>query len=669
MNILVPDKWLRVYLKTKATPVQIKQNLSLSGPSIERINKVGSDIVYDIEITGNRPDAMSIIGVAREAASILPRYGIKAELVGDPYNTKISSFAKASGDRQKLKLNVKTDSRLNPRWTSIIFDQVKIKPSPKWLMDYLKLVGVRPINNAIDITNYLMHAYGQPAHVFDYDAVTDHKMTLRAAKKGEKIVTLDGKSHTLPGGDIVIADGSGKLIDLCGIMGGENSSIKNETKRVILFLQTYDASQIRKTMMNLSHRTEAGSLFEKGLDPNLVYPVFLQGIKMMQDLTSGKTASAVVDIYPNPIKSGEIILAKNHLETYLGEKLKDSEIKSILTSLGFKLNISKSAIMVTPPSYRMDIKLDVDVIEEIARIYGYQRIRTLLPTGKIPMTEISAELDWEEMIKVRMRDWGYTEMLTYSMISEKQMDLFNIDKNKAYKISNPLTSDWVYMRPTLQPSILSAVKDNLNNAKDLRVFELSMIYKWQPENLPMECPILAVVWTGDKLLEAKGMAERLFEIFGIDFPDPDLNQKMDWKNPAKRMSLGDYGSIGLLREDLQNTLGLSTAVTVLDLDFQKMITNAKPHKTYSPIPKYPPSFEDLAFIISEKINLGALCSAIKKINKLIYKVELLDSFENTKTFHITYLDPAKNLTNEEITPIRGKIISLMQTKFAANLKG
>ncbi|MBI3560055.1 hypothetical protein HY087_02930, partial [Candidatus Gottesmanbacteria bacterium] len=277
MNILLPDSWLREYLKTKATPKQIKEYLSLCGPSVERIHETDGEQVYDVEITSNRPDAMSVVGIAREAAAILPRFGITAKLINDPYDIKgLTLKTKKVKPFEAKTLIIKTDPVLNPRWTSVIIDNVTVGPSPVWLKKRLEATGIRSLNTIVDVTNYIMRSYGQPVHAFDYDQVLPKNgvrtMILRASKKGERVTTLDGKTYTLPGDDIVMEDGSGRIIDLCGIMGAQNSSVKISTKTIVLFMQTYEPTHIRKTSMSLSHRTEAAGLFEKGLDPELVYP-------------------------------------------------------------------------------------------------------------------------------------------------------------------------------------------------------------------------------------------------------------------------------------------------------------------------------------------------------------------------------------------------------------
>ena len=641
MNILIPDSWLREYLQTKATPKQIKEYLSLCGPSIERIHTEGKETIYTVEVTGNRPDSMSVFGIAREAAAILPRFGIPAKLENDPYqNTPEVKDVHTSGVSKK-PLTITTDFSLNPRWTSVVIDNVTVKDSPTWLKKKLELTGIRSLNNVIDITNYLMRGLGQPAHAFDYDEIKEQTMILRASKKGEHITTLDGKSHTLPGGDIVIEDGSGRLIDLCGIMGAKNSSIKDSTKTVVLFLQTYNPVHIRKTSMALAHRTEAASLFEKGIDSELVLPAIIQGIDLMKELTGGNVASKLYDLYERPFKPYTVSVKRQKADDYIGKRLSDKEIKDILTSLGFTINVSQEAISVAVPSFRRDVAIDVDIIEELARLYGYHNIVPTLPDTAPPMTTFDESLNWEEEIKIRLRDWGYTETYTYSMISEELMDEFGLDKTKAYKITNPLSNEWVYMRPSLIPSMVATIKQNLSNKSDLRLFELSMTYKYRPGDLPEEKPYLIVAWTGNKFLEAKGLAEAIFALFGISYP----------------IELGGYGSIQIVESS-----------TILELDVSLLVKNAKPAKQYRPPPKYPPIYEDFTFVVPPKTAIGPMMDALKSTHPLVSDVSLLDTYEDTQTYHITYLSRDKNLTDEDVRPVREKLMKTVYEKFGATIK-
>ena len=405
-------------------------------------------------------------------------------------------------------------------------------------------------------------------------------------QKGEKLKTLDGKSHTLWGDDIVIEDGTGKLMDLCGIMGGESSSITKDTKTIVLFVQTYEPVHIRKSMMKLSHRTDAGSLFEKGIDSELVLPVLLLGIELLQEIAGGKIASPVTDIYPKPYKPRTVTCSRKKLDTYLGNTLETKHIKDILESLGLIPTITPKTITVLVPSYRRDIEIDVDIIEEIARIYGYHNIQNRLPDGEMPIVIEDPTLHWEEEIKIRLRDWGYTETYTYSMLSKQQMDEWQLDCTKAYKTENPLSNEWVYMRPTLVPSVISSVKQNMYHKESLKLFELSIIYEYREQNLPLERPVLCVAWTGNKYLEAKGLAETIFKLFGIPFPD----------------ALEKYGFVNEIHDQ---------AITVLYLYLDIFVKNALPKRMFTPIPKYPSVMEDLAFLVPEKFAIGPLITTLK----------------------------------------------------------
>lgn len=661
MNILIPDRWLRNYLKTKATPEQIKEYVSLCGPSVERIYGEGDDTVYDMEITGNRPDAMSVMGVAREAATILPRFGIAAELTGDPYGAPVS-FPKG---KRSLTLHVKTDPSLNPRWTSVVIDNVTVAASPTWLTKFLELSGIRSLNNVVDITNFLMRAYGQPAHVFDYDEITGHTMHLRESKKGETLTTLDGKTHSLPGRDIVIEDGSGDLIDLCGIMGGKGSSVSERTHRVILFLQTYDATHIRKTSMGLAHRTEAAALFEKGLDTELVKPVFCIGLSMMTDLTGGTIASDVTDLYPSPYKPPTVSVTREKIRSYIGD-MDAKEITHILTSLGCRVSVTPKSVSVKVPSFRRDIAIDVDVIEELARVHGYHAIPSKLPESAPPLTMPDPQLAWEENIKIRLRDWGYTELLTYSMISEEQMDLFGFAKDQAYTIQNPLSRDWVYMRPHAIASALPAFVQNLNLARDLRAFELSMSYIYRVADLPQETSVLNVLWSGDRFFEAKGLAETLFAMFGVEFI-PDTSHTSD-RYTEKSIKVGEYASLGVLKPEFTRKLGTDMTVTRLYMNIDRMVRDAKPAKRYVPIPKHPPIVEDLSFAVPDRFAVGPLITTLKSAHPLVANVELLDVHENSRTLHITYQDPTRTLTGDDVAPARKTLLSVADKTFGIRLK-
>jgi phenylalanyl-tRNA synthetase beta chain len=659
MNILIPDSWLREFLQTKANPAQIGEYLSLCGPSVERIDKQGGETIYTIEVTSNRPDSMSVAGIAREAAAILPRFGIKTTLIGDPYTMRQGQAL----SRGSKRLQIKTDPKLNPRFTAVVIDNVKVGPSPAWMQKRLTATGIRPLNNVVDITNWLMRAYGQPAHAFDYDMIKGAAMRLRASRKGEKLTTLDGKTHTLPGDDIVIEDGTGRLIDLCGIMGAANSAIRETTKTVVLFMQTYDPAHIRKTSMRLAHRTEAAALFEKGIDSELVMPTILKGIDLMKDLTGGTVASKIFDLYPNPYKTYAVSVSLKKITSYMGRKLTTKELTSMLTPLGFATGVKGDAVTVRVPSYRRDVAIDVDVIEEIARIWGYHNITPTLPDTAPPISIPDPILAWEKEVKTHLRDWGYTELITYSMISEEQMDKFGLNKKQTYKIANPLSVEWVYMRPTLWPSILEAMKQNLNLREQLQVFEIANVYLYRKGELPQETPVLIVAWTGHKIFQAKGVAEAIFSLFGVQLPPPPggSSKLHDWDSHL-RLILGDYGSVSEVNAELLAQLGISQPVTIFWVHLDKLIANAKPTKIYTPIPSHPPIIEDFTFVVPAQTPIAPLLRVLRGTHKLIANVTLKDVYENTRTIRVWFADPKRNLTNEDVAPARKALIAAAQKR-------
>jgi len=417
MDIIISDNWLRDFLKTTASPKKIAQSLSLSGPSVEKIEKKSNDFLYHIEITTNRVDTASVYGIAREAAAILPRFNIKAKFA--PLRTK----SKQSFSRKVKYLNVKIDSKLCSRFAAILIKNVKIKPSPDYIKKRLMATGERPINNIVDISNYIMHEIGQPVHTFDYDKIRGAKMILRASKKGEKLTTLDGKTHKLPGGDIVIEDGNGRLIDLAGIMGGQNSAVDTNTKNVLLFVQTYNPANIRKTYMNLAQRTEAAVLFEKGLDTELVSLGIKRGIDLFAKLADGKPEKKILDVYPKPYKAKKVVTTLAFFEEKLGVELSKSKISKYLKSLGFETTWKGNKLEALIPSFRArDMFLAEDLLEEVARLYGYHNLPSSLMAGAIPDPLPDAPFNFEDNIKNLLSGWGGIEAYTLSMVPESAVE-------------------------------------------------------------------------------------------------------------------------------------------------------------------------------------------------------------------------------------------------------
>jgi len=675
MNILIPDSWLREHLKTKATPKQIAKYLTLCSQTVGKINKVGNDSTYEIEITTNRPDCLSIYGIARELNAILPQFGIKAKL-----KELAESKKEIPQVKKGLPLKVKiSKSSLCPRFTALIFKNITIKPSPKIIQDRLEKSGVRPLNNVIDISNYLMLELGQPMHAFDYDKIKKATMILREAKKGEKIVTLDKETRNLPQEAIVIRDGAGRIIDLCGIMGGANSEVDEKTKRVLLFVQTYDPMKIRRTCQTLAFHTEAAARFEKGVDPEGVIPAMKKARVMFEKNCSAKVASELIDIYPNPQKEKTVNLDINQAEKLIGVKIAKQKIINILESLGFSLVTDhQSLITFSVPHWRYDdISIPEDLIEEIARIYGYHRLPSNLPKGEIPAVIKDPIFEWENQVKNALKNWGLTEVMSYSMVSQTQLEKSELNTKECLKISNPLIEDLAYMRPSLIPSLLTIVPEN--DQDKIIIFELANVYLYQKINkLPDEAPMLTGLLTGNKFYRAKGVVEAILANMGIitnyQFEPYQLKQTFYGKvfHPARTAEVmvknSSLGMVGEISPHVLARFGVKGRAVVFDLDFRELVKHASKAKKYTPIPKYPAIVEDLAFVVPLKTLVGEIIEKIKKISKLIVAVELIDSYKNIRTFRITYQSPKKTLTDKEVGKIRKKIIKAISKKFGAKIK-
>lgn len=650
MNIQIPDNWLRDFLKTKATPKEIAANLSLCGPSVEKVEKSQDTSIYHIEITTNRVDSASIYGIAREAAAILPRVKHQAKL--EQIKTANLKLLKSVN-----YLSAKVDPTLCPRFTAVLIRGVKVAESPEWVKKRLNAVGVRPINNVVDISNYVMHEIGQPVHTFDYDKILGAKMILRKSVKGEKITTLDGKEHVLPGGDIVIEDGDGRIIDLAGIMGAENSSVSENTKNILLFVQTYNPVNIRKTSMSLSHRTEAAVLFEKGLDTELVLIGISRGIDLFKELTGGAPEKEILDIYETPYKAQFIKVDYDLLIQRLGVNLSKIEISKILVSLGFDPSWQGNNLKVLVPSFRKgDIEIPEDIYEEVARIYGYHNFPSTLMGGIIPDPQTNSPFSFEQKLKYLLSGWGAVETYTLSLVPKGWIE------EGALRLRNPLGAESEYLRTSLLPSLVNACEQNNGVSEPFHLFEIANVYLPRKGDLPKEEMMVAGIFAHEDFKRAKGLVEALLDTLNIkyEFRQEDLKNFL----PSRRLEinckatyLGQFGEL-----DKKNYFYYEFKVETLR-GYSEALGK------YQPIPKYPPQIEDITLTLPGKTKLGEVIRYASSISNLISKLDLVDSFQDSYTFRVWYQSPSKTLEDNEVKDIREKLIMELKNKFGATLKG
>ncbi|EKE06270.1 MAG: phenylalanyl-tRNA synthetase subunit beta [uncultured bacterium] len=651
MDIKVPNSWLKKFLDTKATPYEIAKYLSLSGPSIERTKKTpDGDFIYNVEVTTNRVDTASILGIAREASAILPRFGISAKLKntvhGLPFT--VHKFVK----RVKY-LDVTVDETLCPRFTAVLIKNVTIKESPIEIKKLLEKVDARPINNIVDVSNYIMHELGQPVHTFDYDRISGAAMTLREAKKGELIKTLDDKEFKLEDGDIVIEDGTKKLIDLCGIMGGLNSAIDNNTKNVLLFVQNYDQHKIRKTSMMLGQRSEAAVLFEKGLDSENVKPAMLSAIHLIEKMSGGKAEKEILDIYPNPYKEKTVAITTEELNKIIGISISEKDIIKYMSDLGFEsvLQVLQGeTLQFRVPSWRAnDIDIKEDIAEEIARIYGYHNLPCVLMNGSLPAPRTNPEFQIEKVIKNTLVSLGATEIYNSSLVSSGNI-----------KLKNPLGLDTAYLRNNLRDSLTTDIKNNPQEKGYIHMFEVANLYVIKPHDLPNEKLTLAGIIKDGEYRRNKGIVEKLLDELNIKYSskidegkDYLPNQRIEIKSGKE--TVGEYGN-------------LECGLFYYEFGISELINAEKIERKYKEVAKYPPQVEDLTLVVPSKTPIGEVMSYVSNFDIHISNLQLVDIYENSFTFNVEYQSEDHTLTDNEVEKIRTKILSVLKSKFGISIK-
>ena len=630
MNISIPYSWLKDYIKTDVKADEVARLLSLHSFSVEKVEKVGTDDVFEIEVTPNRGDALSVLGVAREIHAVLNSQGQKCEWLKEQ-TIKPLDFV----NKDHVDVEIK-DKTLVPRFCAVVMEGVKFGPSPKIINERIEKVGIRPLGNVIDVTNYMMIDKGQPMHVFDYDKILGHRMILRESVEGEVVTTLDGVERKLPRGVIVIEDGEGRLIDLCGIMGAKNSEVDENTKKILLFVQVYDPIKIRKASMSLGHRTDAALRFEKGIDYDGVLPALLDSVFMISELSGAKVSSNLIDIVNFTREPKEVPVDFEKINKIAGVNIENEKILQILQLLGFE-KLENNLVKV--PSWRYeDIDIPEDIAEEVIRMYGYYNLPARLPSGEIPVKEIDKTFYWEKVVRYFLKYAGFFECYTYSATSQK-----NAGEN-SIKIANPLNEDLTNLKTTLLPQLLDVVDSNQSYCDKIKVFELANVYLnegFKDESmLPLQPLRLGLVTKGVEYNDFKGYINSLFEIMGID---------------------------GEQAHDLYQITEFSGGKLGVEFSFIDLVIKATKSKSYTPLTAFNSIKEDLTFDIPEGVLYPQVEKVILESDPRIYKLEFKDIFENYLTFSIEYLDNKKQISSDDTQEIRKKIFKDLE-KVGVKLK-
>lgn len=683
MNILIPHHWLLDHLKTKANPQQLQEYLSLSGPSVENIEEVEGDKVYDIEITTNRVDAMSVRGIAREAAVILTRYKLNSQL--KPLDLKTNNKLQTAA----LPLpTINNNQGLCQRIMCVVIANVKQKTSPRWLGKRLRQAGFQEHKNLIDITNYITHDLGHPCHVFDYDKIMSlgGVINVGVAQKGKPFVTLDGIERETMGGEIVFTNEVGTIIDLPAIIGTANSCVGKNTKNILFWMEDLDAQKVRQASINHAIRTTAAQLNEKGVDPTLAKEELLKGIELYQKIAGGKVASKIYDDYAEPRKVPAFKVKGETINKYLGLELDKKQVQQILVDLGCEVDLINNSATATlgqltleinPPTFRPDLKIPADAIEEIARIYGYQNLPSTLMAGNLPVrAPKDVNFSLEHKIKQFLSNIGWQEIYSISLISQSLAEQSGFTLDEHLQLLNPLTTDNQYLRRSLIPSLEEAMAAN-PQAEQLSVFELATVYEPKTGELPDQTLKLGLVST-KPYQQFRGDLQALLDQFY--FGAIMVNETTSHKNKAAITPaelIKQKAVINILDPEnpkqkevkLGEILILNNGHLAAQLDYPSILKLAKKYPNYQPRMKTSPIIEDLTFTLSPETKIGNVLQAMKDLDPLIIDTKLTDVYQHNFTFEIHYQDPSKNLTSEELQPVRKKLVTYIETQFQANLVG
>lgn len=635
------------------------------------------DEVIEFEITPNRSDCLSIIGMAREVAATFDKKIKQPSSSLDNEEDRIEDYFKT--------LEVKTDNvgRFNLR----VIKDVVIKESPQWIKNYLIKAGMRPINNIVDLTNFIMLEYGQPMHAYDLESIKGNAIIVRQAHEGEKLVTLDKNERVLNDKDIVICDGNSDPIGLAGVMGGIDTEVEETSKTILLEAASFNKENIRQTSKRLALRSEASSRFEKGIPFDLAKIASDRFCYLIEKTGSGTIVKGDYDYYPEVYKDKEIILRNKRSNELLGLDLPVEKTAKFLESLDLGVQIEDDKIKVSIPYFRSDLNIEADLIEEVGRLYGFHNIEPKPLRGDLSQGIKSEKREFLDQLRLDVYALGFSEIMTYSFISEKLYDKLNLAKDSSLrnyiKIMNPLGEDFSVMRTTLLGNMLDVVRKNLNNkSENLRLSEVgNSFHKY--ETKAQEETLLALSLVGNyDFYYMKNVLENLFEKYGIDtyrFETADDNPIFHTTRCAKVfIEDTEIGYLGEIHPLVLQNFDISKRVYATEVNITKMLSYVKEQKTYSLISKYPMIERDIALVVDNEVKSRDIIEIIKNNGGDILKeVQLFDIYtgeqieegKKSLAYKVGFQSNERTLKDKEVKDAFERILQSLNERFSINLRG
>ncbi len=676
--------WLKEYLDVPESPEKLQADLTLSGLVVESITRMGNDVVLEIEVTSNRPDCLSHVGVARELSALYQR----------PLRFPAArKRLRIPAERIPFSIEIR-DPDLCPRYVGIVLDNVRLGPSPDWMQKRLEAAGMRPLNNIVDITNYVLLELGHPLHAFDFAALREGRIVVSRAGEGQKITTLDGIDRQLDSEMLLINDGRGPVA-IAGVMGGLHSEISLSTTTVLLECAYFRPSSVRRTSKKLGLSTEASYRFERGADWDGTVPAIARTCQLIAELAGGRIAGSVQDVYPNVIPPVQIDLQRRHAESLLGVSLEDSFIESTLARLNFKLKRKgKSAWIVTCPTYRADMELEADLVEEIARFHGYQNIPTTIPASKSAGVPAPGSF-CESAARRILLGMGYCEAVNLSFAAEQEHLEFPPLAGERVAVKNPLTEDTQYMRTTVAAGLVKATRNNFNHDnREVRLFEIGRVYHRGPGGAPVEKKMLGIAGTGSysglnwvqseevyDFFHIKGMVELLLQGMRCQAPEIAGVAEAPWLNPAdgSYVSVGGerIGVVGSLHPDLAEKYKIRQSVYLAELDFETLCSLAFAPVKFEALARFPSVERDLSIVVDAGTSYAEVCSGIGSLGMTeLVRINLIDVYTGEKipagkvslTLRFIFQDRERTLTVDRIQGFSDNIFTFLKNSFGAQLR-
>ena len=623
------------------------------------------DTVFEYEITNNRVDCYSVLGIAREAAATFRK----------PFNPPVVTETGNSEDvNDYIKVEVEAKD-LCTRYTARVVKNIKLAPSPKWMQQRLMTAGIRPINNIVDITNYVMEEYGQPMHAYDLDTIAGSKIVVRTAKDGEEFVTLDGQVRKLDSQTLVICDGE-KAVGLAGIMGGENSMITDDVKTMLFEAATFDGTNIRKSTKRLGIRTDASGKFEKGLDPENALAAMNRACQLIEELGAGEVVGGVVDVYPNPVTRKRISFEPDKYNALLGTNVSREEMLQYFERLEVEYDKDNNELII--PTFRQDLNRDADMAEEVARFFGYDNIPTTLPKGETTMGKVSFEQRIEDVAGEIAQFCGFSEAMTYSFESPKVFDKLKLEPDSSYRktvvISNPLGEDFSVMRTLPLNGMLTSLATNYNRRnKNVKLYEMAKVYlpDEDTEKLPEEKVMFTLGFFGEgDFFTMKGVVEEFLDRVGMRVkPVYNPQAGIPFLHPGRQAAIEynetEIGYLGEVHPDVADNYGIGEKAYIAVIDIPAVTELASFDRKFTGIAKFPAVSRDISMLVPKNILVGTIENIIEKRGgKLVENFSLFDIYEGSQiqegfksvAYTISFRAKDRTLEDKDITPVMDKIL-------------